>query len=81
MHGGSGLSPEQYKECVNRGITKINFATYMLLAGGKGIGDVIAKNAEEGKSNNFLDLYPAGVGAMKDIVMEHIGYFQTKPIA
>ena len=81
MHGGSGLSPEQYKECVERGITKINFATYMLLAGGKGISDKVAENNAAGKGNNFIDLYPEGVKAMKEIVMEHIGYFQTKPIA
>jgi fructose-bisphosphate aldolase class II/tagatose 1,6-diphosphate aldolase GatY/KbaY len=27
LHGGSGLTPDAWKECIKRGITKINFAT------------------------------------------------------
>lgn len=28
MHGGSGLPPAEYKECVRRGVRKINYYTY-----------------------------------------------------
>ncbi|MGA4669396.1 class II fructose-bisphosphate aldolase [Propionibacteriaceae bacterium Y1923] len=28
MHGGSGLSPAEYRECINRGVQKINYYTY-----------------------------------------------------
>ena len=28
MHGGSGLSPAEYRECIARGVQKINYYTY-----------------------------------------------------
>ena len=33
MHGGSGISPEEYKEAIRRGIGKINYYTYMAYDG------------------------------------------------
>lgn len=33
MHGGSGISHEEYREVIRRGITKINYYTYMSHAG------------------------------------------------
>lgn len=33
MHGGSGVSKEEYKEVIKRGINKINYYTYMSYAG------------------------------------------------
>ncbi len=33
MHGGSGISPEEYREVIRRGINKINYYTYMSYAG------------------------------------------------
>lgn len=33
MHGGSGISDEQYREVIKRGINKINYYTYMSYAG------------------------------------------------
>ena len=80
MHGASGLVPEQYAECVKRGITKINFATYMQLAGAKRIEDMVAANAAKGEANRFQALYAAGVAGMRAIVKEHIGYFKTQSI-
>ena len=80
MHGASGLVEEQYKECVARGITKINFATYMLLRGGHEIEALAAENAKAGKNGDFRAYYNAGTNGMIDIVKEHIGYFQTKSI-
>ena len=38
MHGGSGLTKEDYMEVAKRGIAKINFGTYMFLAGGQANG-------------------------------------------
>ena len=37
MHGGSGVSPEDYREVIQRGIRKINYYTYMAKAGGEGV--------------------------------------------
>lgn len=78
MHGASGLEPEQYKECVKRGITKINFATYMQLAGAHAIEKLVKEAGEQG--GRFQSYYAAGVAGMREIVKQHIGYFQTKRI-
>ncbi len=78
MHGASGLEPEQYKECVKRGITKINFATYMQLAGAHAIEKLVKEAGDQG--GRFQSYYAAGVAGMREIVKRHIGYFQTKRI-
>ncbi len=78
MHGASGLEPEQYKECVKRGITKINFATYMQLAGAHAIEKLVKEAGDQG--GRFQSYYAAGVAGMREIVKQHIGYFQTKRI-
>ncbi len=80
MHGASGLTPEQYKNCVERGITKINFATYMQLAGADAIEKMVDENRAAGERSRFQSLYAAGVAGMRQIVKDHIGYFQTKSI-
>ena len=33
MHGGSGVSPEDYVEAIKRGVRKINYYTYMAREG------------------------------------------------
>lgn len=33
MHGGSGISPEEYREVIRRGVDKINYYSYMSYAG------------------------------------------------
>ena len=37
MHGGSGLSEEEYRTAIHNGIRKINYYTYLSLAGGRGV--------------------------------------------
>ena len=37
MHGGSGVSVEDYREVISRGITKVNYYTYMSKAGAAAI--------------------------------------------
>lgn len=37
MHGGSGVSEEDYKKVIARGVRKINYYTYMAKAGGSGV--------------------------------------------
>ncbi len=65
MHGGSGISDEQYKEVIKRGITKINYYSYMSYAGyakakeiaGNKDADfyhVIARESEETMYENVL---------------------------
>ncbi len=37
MHGGSGVSEEDYREVIGRGVRKVNYYTYMAKAGGEAI--------------------------------------------
>ena len=48
MHGGSGISHEEYREVIKRGIGKINYYSYMSYA-----GYAAAKNTVENKSEDF----------------------------
>ena len=48
MHGGSGLSAEDYAEAISRGICKINYYTYGALAGGRAVS-ALAASVPEGK--------------------------------
>lgn len=76
MHGGSGLTKEDYIEVSKRGISKINFATYMFLAGGQAMADLVTSGSM--KKPEFNTLMKAGVEAQKAIIREHIGYFGTE---
>ncbi|MFU0789059.1 MAG: class II fructose-bisphosphate aldolase [Virgibacillus proomii] len=44
MHGGSGLSPEEYKRSIKNGIRKINYYTYGAKAGADATKDFIKNN-------------------------------------
>lgn len=62
MHGGSGVSDEDFRKCIQRGVRKINYFTYMDKAGGQGIKDAM------GSTDYFHDFVKAGKDAMaKDI--------------
>lgn len=37
MHGGSGLTKEEFQTAIKNGIRKINYYTYMTLAGGRAV--------------------------------------------
>lgn len=76
MHGGSGLTKEDYIEVAKRGISKINFATYMFLAGGQAMADKI--NDGSMKKPEFNTILKAGFEGQKKIIREHIGYFGTE---
>lgn len=43
MHGGSGLSKEEFQQAVCNGIRKINYYTYMSLAGGSAVKQAMDK--------------------------------------
>lgn len=46
MHGGSGLSRDDYRNAIKAGIRKINYYTYEALAGGKGVYDLVKEKPE-----------------------------------
>ena len=69
LHGASGLSKEQLKECIKRGIKKINFNTELQTAW----AEEIKKYIEENK--NVYDprkIIKSGENALKTIVKEKI---------
>lgn len=39
MHGGSGVSEDDYREVIKRGVRKVNYYTYMAKAGGEAVSD------------------------------------------
>ena len=39
MHGGSGVSPENFRKAIEKGVRKINYYTYMAMAGGETIAE------------------------------------------
>ena len=43
MHGGSGVSPEDYRACIRNGLRKINYYSYMSKAGANGVKELLAK--------------------------------------
>lgn len=46
MHGGSGLTNEDYQNAIKAGIRKINYYTYEALAGGKAVYELVKKQPE-----------------------------------
>lgn len=46
MHGGSGVSPQDYASAINNGIAKINYYTYMNKAGGAALHDYVSRHHE-----------------------------------
>ena len=43
MHGGSGVSPEDYREGIRSGLRKINYYSYMAKAGTSAVRDMLEK--------------------------------------
>lgn len=72
MHGGSGVSAPDFKECIKRGVRKINYYTYAAKAGGESVKTNC--NKEDGVVY-FHDVAAWGREAMKADVMEAMKVF------
>ncbi len=69
MHGGSGVSEDDYREVIKRGVRKVNYYTYMAKAGGEAIS---------GKTySQFHDALLDAEKAMKENVMGAIKVFSN----
>ena len=64
MHGGSGVSAEDYRRCIAAGVRKINYFTYMDKAGGSA-AKAFADSVTEGKPVFFSDVISAAQEAME----------------
>lgn len=71
MHGGSGVSPEDYVKAIRAGIKKINYYTYMSKAG----YEAAYKVYEKGNTSYFHDVVRAAMEGMKQDVKKAIDVF------
>ena len=77
MHGGSGLSKEEFQTAIQNGIRKINYYTYMTLAGGKAVKEAMdQKGADENVF--FHDIPMIAVRAMRENVKQAIRVFSME---
>jgi fructose-bisphosphate aldolase class II len=67
MHGGSGVSTEDYHKAVEAGVRKINYFTYMDKAGGNAVVEYL-KGVKEGEPIFFSSIYMAARVAMQENV-------------
>lgn len=74
MHGGSGLSANDYHQAISKGIRKINYYTYGALAGGKAVYDIV-KRIPEGLQ--FHDVATCVTGAIADDVKRVMKLFKA----
>lgn len=74
MHGGSGVSAEDYHKAVQAGVRKINYFTYMDKAGGTAAADYV-KGLAEGAPVFFSSVFMAAREAMKENVSSAMKVF------
>ena len=76
MHGGSGVSDEDFRECIKRGVRKINYYTYSAKAGGETVKKQCLK-AENGLIY-YHDVAVWGREAIKADVLAAMKVFSGK---
>ena len=74
MHGGSGVSEEDYHKAVKAGVRKINYFTYMDKAGGNAVAEYL-KTLKDGEPIFFSSIFMAGREAMKQDVKRAMKVF------
>lgn len=77
MHGGSGVSKEDYRKAIRAGVRKINYFTYMDKAGGAAVAR-LAEEPAKGEPLFFTALAVAAREAMKENVKEAMETFSNK---
>lgn len=70
LHGGSGLSDQDFREAAERGICKVNIFTDLDKAGKAGIEQGLKAGA-----NTVMNLIPYEIAAMKEVVRNKISLF------
>jgi fructose-bisphosphate aldolase, class II len=67
MHGGSGINDQNYRKAILNGVRKVNYFTYMDLAGGMAVKEYIQSQGE-GAAIYFSGISKVGIGAMNENV-------------
>ncbi len=68
MHGGSGVSREDFHTCIKAGVRKINYFTYMDKAGGTAASDYLA-SLKEGEPIFWSSVIRSAEKALKDNII------------
>lgn len=71
LHGGSGISDEDFQEAIRRGIRKVNIATASFNALTKKVEEYINKD----EKHNYFDMNEAMVSGVYENVKRHIEVF------
>lgn len=74
MHGGSGVSDQDFRKCINNGVRKINYYTYLAKAGGMHVKE---KAMESEGYVYYHDVTLWGIDAMKRDVLHTIKVFSN----
>ena len=74
MHGGSGVSREDFRKAIEAGVRKINYFTYMDKAGGSAAAEYV-KSLKEDEPVFFSSVSMAARDAMKENVKEAMKMF------
>lgn len=74
MHGGSGVSREDYKKAIEAGVRKINYFTYMDKFGGQAAAEYV-NQIKEGEPIFFSSVSMAARDAMKENVKQAMKMF------
>jgi len=74
MHGGSGVSKEDFRTCIEAGVRKINYFTYMDKSAGVAAAEYIA-GLKEGEPIFYSNIIKVAEAAMKDNIMEAMKVF------
>ncbi len=72
MHGGSGISDEDFRKCIHQGVRKINFYTYAAKFAGELVRDKLGKADD---NVYFHDMLVWGRESMKDTYIKTIKVF------
>lgn len=77
MHGGSGVSRENYQEAIRAGVRKINYFTYMDKAGGNAAAEYI-RTIGEGAPVFFTEVSARARAGMKENVKSAMEVFAMR---
>lgn len=72
LHGGSGISPEDFRRCIDSGIRKVNIATANFMA-----VEEEARKYSGGEKRDYFKLSSGMVTGMYNNVKEHINIFKS----
>lgn len=75
MHGGSGLSDDDFRNAISKGIRKINYYTYGALAGGKAVCEIVK---EKGASLQIHDVAVAATKAIREDLVNVMKLFSME---